>query len=104
MVASPSTFQSGTIVQVRELGERMEQLAEDGDWPRVQAVMNKLNQVLELIPHSERREALLAASNSIDNVRSVAEYARRSVVEKLSAMRRGRKAQHSYEVTGQTAA
>jgi len=104
MVVSPSTFQTGTAEQARELGERMERLAEEGNWQRVQAVVNKLNQVLVQIPKSERREALMAASRNIENVQSMAEYARRSVVEKLSAMQRGRKAQQSYQVTGQSAA
>lgn len=54
MAASPSAFQTNTLLHSKDLGIRMENLAEAGDWQRVPAVMKKLNQVLLQIPQSER--------------------------------------------------
>jgi uncharacterized membrane-anchored protein len=100
MVASPTAFQLTPSDEVSDLLARMEQLAETGDWQRLETVVGKLQQLIVQVSEKERKDALLAAARSTEKVRSSAEYARREVVEKLTAIQRGRKAQQSYAEAG----
>lgn len=99
MVATPETIPNDPSTIVLDMLEQMEQFADAGDWQRVQVIAAKLCDLMPRISPSERRQALLSANRSTEKVQSQAQFARREVSEKLTALRRGQSASKAYEST-----
>ena len=85
-----------TSEQVLALNGQMEQAAAAGDWPKIMNIIEKRDAMLREIADSERHTAFLAACRSTDQIRLLAETARRDVVDKLTTLQRGKEAADSY--------
>lgn len=102
MVSTPSSdSDTGDPVElVREHLNGMQEYAEAGDWQKVQAIVGRMQSLIEQVPLSKRRDLVLEASRGVDKIRQSANYARNEVCEKLSSIRQGRKAAASYKAAG----
>ncbi len=85
-----------TSEQVQALNGQMEQAAAAGDWPEIMNIIEKRDAMLREIADSERHTAFLAACRSTDQIRLLAETARRDVADKLTTLQRGKEAADSY--------
>ncbi len=85
-----------TSEQVQALNGQMEQAAAAGDWPEIMNIIEKRDAMLREIADSERHTAFLAACRTTDQIRLLAETARRDVADKLTTLQRGKEAADSY--------
>ncbi len=80
-----------------DMAAQMEELSENGEWVRVQAIAARMCDVLLQVPEGERRQLVTAVRRSTDKVNAQASYAKREVVEKLTAIRNGQTATKAYK-------
>lgn len=86
-----------TSEQVLALNGQMEQAAAAGDWPEIVNMIEKRDAMLREIADSEQHTAFMAACRSTDQIRLLAESARRDVADKLTTLQRGKEAADSYQ-------
>ncbi len=98
MAASQTAVEESTVSIALELSQRIEALAEAGDWDQVEDVVIRLRAAVTAVPPAERRAVILAAQRSTEKVAAVAKQARRTVSAKLSELRRGQVAKKAYEL------
>ena len=85
---------------VLSLNGHMEELAAAGEWQRVMEYMVKRDAMLREIGDNERKTALLAARRSTEQIRKMAEIAKKETANRLAALKRGQKAADSYRTHG----
>ena len=83
---------------VADLCDRMEALADAGEWDDVEDIAMRLRTAVMHVPEAHRRPVLLAAKRSTEKVEASAKKARETVTGKLSELRRGQAAKKAYEL------
>jgi hypothetical protein len=78
------------------LDRRLEQLATDGAWQEIAALVKERDALLVSIPAAEREPALLAARRCTEFLRELARSAKLRCRDDLVALQRGRCAAASY--------
>lgn len=82
--------------EVLALNTMMEQLAVDGEWEQISALVSKRNALLRQVGDAARKTALEESKRSTDRIRRLAEKARQETADRLSRLQRGREATDSY--------
>ena len=85
---------------VLSLNGHMEELAAAGEWQKVMEFMVKRDAMIREIDENDRKAVLLAARRSTDQIRKMAESAKRETADRLAALKRGQKAADSYRTHG----
>ncbi len=96
MVASQAVMEQGPLGIVAEMTSSMESFAAAGDWERVEEIAVRLRHAVMDVPETERRNALLDAQRSMEQVQSLALEAKGDVTGKLKVLRRGQSAARAY--------
>lgn len=96
MAADQATVIPAPARVALDLVSRMEVLAEESEWNRVEGLAQKLQTVVLDIPESERRAVVVAVSDRLERLRTVALVSRGEVTGKLSGIRRGQAATLAY--------
>ncbi len=96
MAADQATVRPDPAKVALELVGRMEALADEGEWSRVEGLAQKLRSVVLDIPEIERRAVVVVASDRLERLRTVALVSRGDVTGKLSGIRRGQAATLAY--------
>lgn len=78
--------------------DRMESLAAEGEWAALEDCMLRMRTLILHLPVAKRRGALVAASTSADLIAADARSVQAALTEKLSRIRRGRKASEAYKM------
>ena len=98
MASRQEAIEASTASMVIEMSQRMEALAEAGEWDQVEDVVIRLRAAVSAVPEAERRAVILAAQRSTEKVAGAAKTARRRVSGKLTELRRGQVAKKAYEL------
>jgi len=98
MVANQAALEDAPASVALEMSQRMEALAEAGEWEQVEDIAVRLRVAVMDVPESERRAVLLAVQRSTEKVADGAQHARQTVSSKLSELRRGQVAKKAYEL------
>lgn len=98
MVASRAALSDSSTSIALDMSQRMQALAESGEWDQVEDIVIRLRSAVENVPEAERRALLLTAQQSIENVAAAAKLARQTVSGKLFELRRGQVAKKAYEL------
>ena len=98
MVASQAVLEDASASIALEMSQRMEALAEAGDWDQVEDIAVRLRVAVMDVPEPGRRAVLLAVQRSTEKVAVGAQQARQTVSGKLSELRRGQVAKKAYEL------
>ena len=96
MAADQATVSPAPARAALDLVSRMEVLADECDWSRVEGLAQKLHRVILDIPESERRAVVVVVSDRLERLRTVALVSRGEVTGKLSGIRRGQAATLAY--------
>lgn len=97
MVASKAAMTEDPGTVVREMSEHIESLLAKGDWSEVDNMLVRLRGALLKVPEAERREFLIAAQLSTEKIAAEAEKVREALTDRLSTIKRGRRARNAYE-------
>ncbi len=98
MAASQDAVEESTVSIALEMSQRIEALAEAGEWDQIEDVVIRLRAAVTAVPPAERRTVILAAQRSTEKVAASAKQARQTVSGKLSELRRGQVAKKAYEL------
>ncbi len=98
MEATRPLIQESARDTALDMSNEMLALAKRGDWQQLETVAVMLRAAILAVPEAERAEVLLAARQTADKVRSLAEEARGDVMSRLKAIRRGQSAARAYGV------
>ncbi len=97
MVASKAVMTESPGTVVREMSECIDALIGQGEWVEVEDMLIRLRGALLNVPEAERRELVIEAQRCTDKVATEAEKAREALSERLSTLKRGRRARSAYE-------
>ncbi len=98
MAASQTAVEESTVSIALEMSQRIEALAEAGEWDQIEDVLIRLRAAVTAVPSGERRAVVLAAQQSTEKVAAAAKQAHQTVSGKLSDLRRGQVAKKAYEL------
>lgn len=98
MAASQAAVEKSTASIALEMSERIEALADAGEWDQIEDVLIRLRAAINAVPSAERRAVILAAQRSTEKVADGAKQARQAVSGKLTELRRGQVAKKAYEL------
>ena len=98
MADSQDAVEESTVSIALEMSQRIEALAEAGEWDQIEDVLIRLRAAIRAVPPAERRAVILAAQRSTEKVAASAQQARQTVSGKLSELRRGQVAKKAYEL------
>lgn len=97
MAANPSHIPVIPQSIIEDMLHRMQALAAEGDWQRVQTIAEGICKIIPQVPASRRAEVIHQAQRSMAQVEAHARSAHREVGGKLSTIRRGQGASRAYE-------
>lgn len=97
MAANQATLKQTPDEIVAEMSASLSVFASEGEWDRVEEIIVRLRSAVMLVPEDRRVDAIMLASQSIDEVEMSAGTARREVTTKLAAIRRGETAKKAYQ-------
>lgn len=98
MAASQVSVDESTVSIALEMSQRIEALADAGEWDQIEDVVIRLRAAVTAVPPTERRAVILAVRRSTEKVAAGAKQARQNVSGKLSELRRGQVAKKAYEL------
>ena len=98
MAASQASAEQSTVSIALEMSQRIEALAEAGEWEQIEDVLMRLRDAVTAVSPAERRAVILAVQRSTEKVAAGAKQARQTVSGKLSELRRGQVAKKAYEL------
>ena len=81
-----------------DLAERMQSLADAGDWEDVETLVRELNEAVTRVPDAERWQVVQALRRRLDTVAGMARQAREDVSGQLSKLRRGEEVRKAYDL------
>ena len=93
---SPARTTDDAVRYVAELGESIAAHAANEEWDYAEECAVRLRAAVMDVPERHRKEALLAARRSIENVQSLAEKTRDQVAGRLSKIRLGQRMSAAY--------
>ena len=96
MVANQATIEASPGDLALDIVSRMEALAADGEWNRVEQLAVRLKSVILEIPENERQPLVVAVKRHFERVQTRALVSCSELKEKLSEIRRGRIATRAY--------
>ncbi len=96
MVANQATVETSPSDLAMDTVSRMEELAVNGEWYRVEKLAVRLKSVILEIPDNERQSLLAAVNRRFERVQTIALVSRNELKDKLSEIRRGRIATRAY--------
>jgi len=81
---------------VLEMASDLQTHALAGDWDGVEELAVRIRSAVMRVPERRRRDVILAARRSLEQVQSQAQTSRKEVADLLTAMRRGQHAKRAY--------
>ncbi len=96
MVANQATVEASPSDLAMDTVSRMEELAVNGEWYRVEKLAVRLKSAILEIPDNERQPLLAAVNRRFERVQTIALVSRNELKDKLSEVRRGRIATRAY--------
>lgn len=96
MVANRATFNTSPVAEALEMVSRIDALAANGEWKRIDSLALRLKSIIPEIPRNERGSVIVTARQCLERVQSKALASRNEITEKLSEIRRGRVATKAY--------
>lgn len=97
MAARPDTMDLNPAAIALQMTDRMERLATNAEWDKVEQLAVRIKNTLLEIPQGDRRASVLSANNSLERVQTLVLASRHDVTDKLSELRRGRAATAAYD-------
>lgn len=99
MAVSEAELRNDPLQAAARIVVAMEAAAAAGEWDDVEELAKKLQNSILDVPERERRQVLLAARQSVQNVQLRAQEARDDIAGKLTALQRGRDMAAAYSGT-----
>lgn len=96
MVANQARLPDSPADVAMDIVARMEALAVDGDWGRIEQLAVRLRSTILEIPQQERQAAIVSVGQCLERLQIKVLVSRGEVAEKLSDIRRGQVARRAY--------
>jgi len=96
MVASQATIEACPGDIALDIMGRMDALAANDEWSRIEQLAARLRSVILEVPESERHAVVVAVGHCLERVQTKALVSRGEVTDKLAEIRRGQVATRAY--------